>query len=319
MDQSAAPEAKSDPFYILSLDGGGSKGVYTLGVLRELEQYWGEPLHGRFDLIFGTSTGAIIAALLALGNDVAEIERLYFELIPSVMKRRTRRGRSAALRSHAQRILGDRRFDETRTRLGIVATNYERERPMIFKSAPTQAHGLRATFQAGFGCSMADAVVASAAAFPFFERVHVSTGNAGAPEVMDGGFCANNPTLLAVADAHTALGIPVDRMRVLSVGVGHYKEPKKSLLHTAIFSLWWFRMIQKMFGTNTNTVEALRRVLFPSLVCVRIDDAYADDQYATDLLESDPAKLKKLFALGRDSFGRHERDVAVHFPSRGGS
>jgi patatin-like phospholipase/acyl hydrolase len=50
---------------VLSLDGGGAKGFYTLGVLKEIEAMLGEPLWERFDLIFGTSTGAIIAALLA--------------------------------------------------------------------------------------------------------------------------------------------------------------------------------------------------------------------------------------------------------------
>ena len=50
---------------ILVLDGGGSKGVYTLGVLKELELKLGSPLCEHFGLIFGTSTGSIIAALIA--------------------------------------------------------------------------------------------------------------------------------------------------------------------------------------------------------------------------------------------------------------
>ena len=57
-----------EPCRILSLDGGGAKGFYTLGVLKEIEAMLGQPLHERFDLIFGTSSGAIIAALLALGT-----------------------------------------------------------------------------------------------------------------------------------------------------------------------------------------------------------------------------------------------------------
>jgi patatin-like phospholipase/acyl hydrolase len=51
------------PCRILSLDGGGAKGFYSLGVLREIEGMIKRPLCERFDLIFGTSTGAIIAAL----------------------------------------------------------------------------------------------------------------------------------------------------------------------------------------------------------------------------------------------------------------
>ena len=45
---------------ILSLDGGGAKGFYTLGVLKEIEAMINQPLAEKFDLIFGTSTGAII-------------------------------------------------------------------------------------------------------------------------------------------------------------------------------------------------------------------------------------------------------------------
>ena len=70
------------PCRILSLDGGGAKGFYTLGVLREIEGLIGCPLHERFDLIFGTSTGAFIAALLGLGKTVKEISVLYEEHVP---------------------------------------------------------------------------------------------------------------------------------------------------------------------------------------------------------------------------------------------
>ena len=58
----------SRPFYILSLDGGGSLGVYTLGILVELERLVGTKLLNIFDLVYGTSTGAIIASLVALGE-----------------------------------------------------------------------------------------------------------------------------------------------------------------------------------------------------------------------------------------------------------
>ncbi len=71
---------------ILSLDGGGAKGFYTLGVLKEIEGMLKCPLYKRFDLVFGTSTGAIIASLIALGYEVEEIHKLYKEHVPKVMK-----------------------------------------------------------------------------------------------------------------------------------------------------------------------------------------------------------------------------------------
>src|SRR6266700_4242061 len=72
---------------ILSLDGGGAKGFYTLGALKEIEALVECRLCEKFDLIYGTSTGAIIAALLGLGKSVDEIEALYRKHVVTVMAR----------------------------------------------------------------------------------------------------------------------------------------------------------------------------------------------------------------------------------------
>src|SRR5260221_2838776 len=98
------------PCRILSLDGGGAKGFYTLGVLREIEGLIRCPLHERFDLIFGTSTGAIIAALLGLGRTVKDISRLYEEHVPTVMSKKSRHEKSRALAALAHKVFKDDKF-----------------------------------------------------------------------------------------------------------------------------------------------------------------------------------------------------------------
>src|SRR5206468_8549742 len=75
------------PRRILALDGGGIRGLITLGVLARMEDLLAEAtksgpefrLCDYFDLVGGTSTGAIIAAGLARGMSVAELARLYRE------------------------------------------------------------------------------------------------------------------------------------------------------------------------------------------------------------------------------------------------
>jgi patatin-like phospholipase/acyl hydrolase len=297
------------PFRVLSLDGGGSKGVYTLGVLKEVEALANAPLHEVFDLIFGTSTGSIIAALIALGYSIADVEKHYFEVIPRVMERRFSWTRSTALRKEADALFGERTFSDFKMPIGIVTTNHGLERPMIFKLPHEQAHGSKATFKPGFGCTIADAVMASCAAYPFFSMVQVKTENQGDPVLMDGGYVANNPTLFAIADARNALKKESQDLAVLSVGVGSYNEPKKSIFHRALFSLWPFRHIAKMFNISSITIDQLRVILFPDVACVRVSEAYPQAQYATDLLESDPAKLRTLFTLGRASFEKHETSI----------
>ena len=296
-------------FRVLTLDGGGSKGVYTLGVLKEVEAAAGKPLCELFDLIFGTSTGAIIAALIALGHPVSEIETLYFELIPEVMSPGSAKGRTNALKVQAEKVFGKRTFSDFKIPIGIVAANSDLERPMIFKSSLQQSHGRAATFRQGFGCTIAEAVVASCSAYPFFEMTTVKTENQGTPLLMDGGYVANNPTLFALADAHRAFEKSYSDIAVLSVGVGSYNEPQRSLWHKLIFSFWPFRHIAKMFNISSTTIEQLRVVLFPQVACVRISETYAQPEYATDLLEADTVKLRKLFTLGRESYGKFEKDI----------
>src|SRR5438477_7322621 len=92
---SATQIAGEKPCRILSLDGGGAKGFYTLGVLAQVEAMLkGKPLCQHFDLIFGTSTGAIIAALLSLVKDIHD---LYRKHVPKVMKHKSANARTKAL------------------------------------------------------------------------------------------------------------------------------------------------------------------------------------------------------------------------------
>ncbi len=80
------------PKRVLALDGGGVKGILTLGMLKVLEDELRVRAHGSpsfrlsdyYDLIGGTSTGAIIASGLALGLSVDELTTLYQRLGPEV-------------------------------------------------------------------------------------------------------------------------------------------------------------------------------------------------------------------------------------------
>ncbi len=154
--------ANLKPCRILSLDGGGAKGFYTLGVLREVESMLnGKPLCEHFDLIFGTSTGAIIAALLAIGKDVQSILSIYEEHVPTIMGKFWPERKSKALKEAADMVFGNLKFTDVKTGLGIVATRWLEERPMIFKPDIGQAHGSKGSFVPGFGCTIADAVRAS--------------------------------------------------------------------------------------------------------------------------------------------------------------
>ena len=99
------PSIEPKLFRVLALDGGGAKGFYTLGVLKEIEALVGCRLCEKFELIYGTSTGAIITALLGLGKPVDEIESLYRLRVVSVMGEVLPSRKTAALEKLAKECL----------------------------------------------------------------------------------------------------------------------------------------------------------------------------------------------------------------------
>jgi patatin-like phospholipase/acyl hydrolase len=306
------PEFSAErPCRILSLDGGGAKGFYTLGVLREIEGLIGCPLHERFDLIFGTSTGAIIAALLSLGKSVTEISELYEKHVPTVMQRKNRAEKSAALAKLGDDVFKDAMFTDMKTGVGIVTTRWVIERPMIFKTSIDQAHGRMGTFSPGFGVRVSDAVQASCSAFPFFERKTVKTEKGDLVELIDGGYCANNPTLYAIADAVMALKLPPENLRVVSVGVGVYPSPKQSWFSTTKWAqqLLSVQLLQKTLEINTQSMDQLRHVLYRHIPTVRISDTFEQPEMATDLFEHNMKKLNILRQRGSESFAKNEGDL----------
>ncbi len=295
---------------ILSLDGGGAKGFYTLGVLREVEALLGAPLHEHFDLIFGTSTGSIIASLLALGNEVETIHELYCKYVPSIMERRSAAAKSAALASLSQEVFGETKFDAVKTGLGIVTTKWQIETPMIFKGDVRQAHGRIGTFKPGFGCTIGDAVQASCSAYPYFKRKTVTTAMGDSIELVDGGYCANNPTLYGIADAVAAMKYDPSDCRVLSVGCGNYPKPKEAL-HLRLYRrvLPTLPVLDKTLSINIASMEQLRLILFKQVPTVRINDTFDKPDMATDLFEYDLQKLNILRQRGAESYAAREEDI----------
>ncbi len=169
---------------------------------------------------------------------------------------------------------------------------------------------LTGTFTPGFGVSIADAVQASCSAYPFFERKVVTTAAGDKVELIDGGYCANNPTLYAIADAVAALKKERSDLRVVSVGVGVYPDPKPGLLMSlAKRYLVSVQLLQKTLEINTQSMEQLRSILFKDVQTIRISDTFEKPDMATDLMEHNLEKLNLLRQRGSESFASREADL----------
>lgn len=296
-------------FRVLCLDGGGAKGFYTLGILREIEAMIGCRLHERFDLIYGTSTGSIIGTMLGLGKSVQEIIALYQDHVPTVMKHKEDSGRSDALEALAKAIFGDAMFTDMKTHVGVVTAKWMIHEPMIFKTDITQAFGMKGSFVPGFGVKVGDAVQASCSAYPYFKRKTVVTAKGDRIELIDGGFCANNPTLYAIGDAVVSMKNDPKQVRVVSLGCGTYPTPPVN---------WWtvdywkqktpgVQLLQKTLEINTQSMERLRTILYGHIPTIRISQAFSEPAMATDLFEHDLKKLNVLTQRGQQSFADNEK------------
>ncbi len=179
------------PKRILALDGGGVKGVLTLGMLKPLEaelrrRAGGSPdfrLADYYDLIGGTSTGAIIATALALGLSVDEVIDLYMHLAPDVFGRSTGDGvflqskfDSRRLRRALQGVLHTKTLgtEDLRTGLAIHAKRIDTGSAWVVTNHPLGAFydppGDRGIFP-NKRYRLIDLVLASAAAPTFFDEV----------------------------------------------------------------------------------------------------------------------------------------------------
>ncbi len=303
----------SRPFYILSLDGGGSLGVYTLGVLAKIERTLERPLHEVFDLVYGVSTGSIIATMVALGDPVdPTIADRYFELAPDVLGPLLARSKTNALERHSQRIYGDKTFEDFKLDVGILVTHAEHDRPMVFKRTLNQPHNGPESFLSGEGLKISDAILASCAAHPFLKQKRIATPRLEERTALDGGFTANNPTLFAIADATGPLGVAREDIRILSVGTGSYPDSRK-WTRRIIAGIRPLKTYMTLSRTSSNTVDTLRELFFPDVRTLRINDSFTDRAYETDFMEHDPRKLKAIFGLGRKSFESAEARVRDFF------
>lgn len=297
---------------ILCLDGGGAKGMYTLGVLSELEKIIKKPIGEFFQLIYGTSTGSIIAAMVALGCDLEYIKSCYLNLVPSIMSQRSQKAKSKKLRELGIGIFGDQKFDAFKTGIGIVAMNYDTQKPLIFKNTHDRAHGSKQSFVPGFGVTILDAIEASCAACPVFQKKTLETVNKEQIVAIDGGFIANNPTLFALIDAKKALKIDDDNVKLLSVGVGNYIEkPIRMLKYLGRFEM--AQIASRVLVASSNTTEVITKLLFPELTIVRINETFNQPQHGTNMVEKDLGKLRSMFKLGIESYANYEKEIMNAF------
>jgi patatin-like phospholipase/acyl hydrolase len=294
-DSPVAPDAPPPPWegplQILSLDGGGLKGLFPAALLAQFEKDLGTRMVDHFDLIVGTSTGGLIALGLGAGVPLKTMVGFYERLGPKVFK--TGRHRTALqfvraknsagrLREALEEVFERRVLGESTKRLVIPAYSLDEDAPYLFK---TPHH---ARFKRDGAVTMVDVALATSAAPTYLPSARV-----GNQRLIDGGVWANNPTFVGVAEAVSMLGAGLDQIRVLSLGTTDPVTSRPGRLERGGF-LQWGRQVTPLVlrAQALGTLNASIHLLGYSGRLTRIDPTVEDGLF--DLDDLNPVRIQGL-------------------------
>jgi len=222
---------------ILSIDGGGVRGIIPAVLLDALEQKAGRPVAKMFDLIAGTSTGGILALALckpdASGHaefSAADLVRLYERHGRRIFRRSAWRAiaslgalaegkyPNSGIESVLDEYFGEARLKDAVTDVLITSYEIERRVPFLFRSRHARS-------RPDYDFPMKCVARATSAAPTYFEPCKLETRAPGDYyALIDGGVYANNPAMCAWVEAKTYWPEARDFLLV-SLGTGEQFQP----------------------------------------------------------------------------------------------
>ena len=278
---------------VLSIDGGGIRGIIPATVLRHIEEQTGKPICDHFHLVAGTSTGGILASGLSQvkGKPIASAEdllnlyvtrggqifsRSLWKKVESAGGFSDEKYSARALERALSDVVGRTRLGQVENDLLVTAYDIENRSPYFFKSwrarGETWDAGDPDEDRRGRDFPLVQVARATSAAPTYFEPALVENGLGDSHALIDGGVYVNNPSMCAFASARRIYGRE-HSVYLVSLGTGltqrpiHYDEAKDWGLLS-----WARRVIDIVFdGVSDAADYQLREILGPDTVRLDID------------------------------------------------
>jgi uncharacterized protein len=262
---------------VLSIDGGGIRGIIPAMVLAEIERRTGKRIAEMFDLIAGTSTGGILAlGLTKPGQDggpeysAKKLIELYeteggkifsipvWHRIHSAGGLTEEKYPATGIEDVAQRYFGDVRLAQAHKEVLVAAYEIEKRGPWFFK----RRHALDPA--RGFNPFMREVARATSAAPTYFEPIQLMVGPEGNLAFIDGGVHSNNPAMCAYVEARKIHPDENDFL-VVSLGTG---ELTRNMPYEEVrgwgLALWAQPILNVVFDGVADTVDYQLRELLVS-------------------------------------------------------
>ncbi|MFH0710162.1 MAG: CBASS cGAMP-activated phospholipase [Pseudomonadota bacterium] len=304
-------------FKILSIDGGGIRGIYSAIILKEIEDKFAIKINEHFDLIAGTSTGSILASAIAIDIPLQEIIDLYKNEGENIFKLR-QTGRMGLFKSrydnsHLKNLLNSKFKNKTlsdssiKTRLLIPTTDISNGDVHVIKS-----HYL-SEYKRDKDRKIQDAILASCSAPLYFNPVEMQKYL-----LADGGLWANNPSLVALTEAIGKIkttnnidSITMNNIKLLSIGtgIGHkYYDTQDSMLDKWGFLTKWktSKLIDTILNLQSINVHNTVNFMLPKENYLRLnfesDNELSLDK--TNIISTLESKAVKHFAENSEAIRR---------------
>ncbi len=221
---------------ILSIDGGGIRGIIPAMVLSELEHRADKPIAQLFDVVAGTSTGGILALGVACPDEAGtapkysadQLVELYAEDGPAIFPHEFLQNVRQLLdpkygvkgiESVLERHFKDARLSQARVDVLVPAYDLERRQPLFFRSAP-------ARHDATYDFAMRSVARATSAAPTYFRPLHLpAPGAQDHYTLVDGGVAVNDPAMAAYVDRWAGQAAPPENLMIVSLGTGSQQTP----------------------------------------------------------------------------------------------
>lgn len=290
-------------FQILSLDGGGLKGLFGLGFLAAWEEAESRSVTEYFDLVAGTSTGGIIALGLGLGLSAKEICDFYLNEAGRIFPQHAFAGfkhwvatkyEAGGLEDALLRCFKERRLAESRVPLVIPAYYPKAGGIYLFKTPhhPRLRNDYRELVR-----DVARATSAAPSYLPAYR------GDSGV-ELVDGGVWANNPVMIAIAEAMGYLEISQQNVAALRIGTTTTAPKVRETMDDGGKLGMAKAVLDFMMRGQEQSASAMAFHLLGSRRYHEVNVFAAEGDFELDRLSED------LIGLGRNQWRIHSSDLA---------
>jgi patatin-like phospholipase/acyl hydrolase len=325
-------------FRILSIDGGGLRGIVPLSILKEIEKRTGKRVHELFDMMVGTSTGGLIASCLTLRKEgtsqplytLEELSKMYTEYGSTIFPVQGTMGKifrkannlvnpkydDKGIDKVLKKFISEQRIKDAIRPIIISTYDLNQNETVFFKSSEANEYNL-ANPRIYDICRATSAAPTYLPAYSFTYKGKMLTG-------IDGGVYINNPTMAAIAEISKygqtgfykksdGSKVAFEDISILSLGTGSYTGSISREQAVSWGQLQWITCITDIMMRGVNqTTDYEAKEMIEANQYLRLSISIGDEKFS-DMCDARPETQKYLMEeVDKQIFSNQEKNESLN-------